>query len=272
MKTINSKDNKIYKICRELTAKKFRDKRGQYLIEGENLIEEALKNQEILRILLFREGFCAESELRRWDMACGVEKTVILEKRLFDCLAQTKTSQGIMAVVSKRVLEPDAFFTVLARRSSENMVILDQLQDPGNIGTIIRTADAAGYGGIIVIKGTSDLYAPKVVRAAAGSLFRVPVLFINDEKEVVRLVKSHGFKLVATCFDTKDYYCDVDLSNRIALIIGNEGNGISRVLIESSDCRVKIPMSGNIDSLNAAVAAGILMYESVRGSGWRHFL
>ena len=117
------------------------------------------------------------------------------------------------------------------------------------------------------MKGTADVYSPKVVRAAAGSLFRVPVVLINDNEELISFIKAAGGKLVATCFDTDRYYFEEDLTENVALIIGNEGNGISPDLIENADVKVKIPMTGAIESLNAAVAAAILMYEKVRASG-----
>ena len=145
-----------------------------------------------------------------------------------------------------------------------NFVVLDRLQDPGNIGTILRTADAAGYKLAVVMKGTADVFSPKVVRAATGSLFRMPVVFMDSEEELLEFTRAAGKKTVATCFDTDLYYYDVNLKENIALIIGNEGNGISETLIASSDVKIKIPMHGNIESLNASVAAGILMYEAVR--------
>ena len=144
-------------------------------------------------------------------------------------------------------------------------MVLDRLQDPGNIGTILRTADAAGYRLAVVMKGTADIFSPKVVRAATGSLFRMPVVFMDSNSELVEFTRAAGKKLVAACFDTERCYFDEDLTDNIALVIGNEGNGICKEIIESSDVKIKIPMHGNIESLNASVAAGILMYEAVRG-------
>ena len=114
------------------------------------------------------------------------------------------------------------------------------------------------------MKGTADVFSPKAVRAATGSLFRMPVVFMDSAHELAEFTRAAGKKLVATCFDTDRYYYDEDLKKNIALIIGNEGNGISGELIEGSDVKIKIPMYGNIESLNASVAAGILMYEAVR--------
>lgn len=255
MREITSKDNKIVKLCEQLSTRKYRDRLGLYLIEGENLIAEAVREGAEVETVLMRKGYEGLPE--------GLEsKTFVLEAKLFDKLACTDTSQGILAIVKKTEVSQDEF---IKNGAVGNFVVLDRLQDPGNIGTIIRTADAAGYSLVIAMKGTADIFSPKVVRAATGSLFRVPVVFMNDYDELVSFVKAAGGKLVATCFDTDRYYYDVDLTENVALIIGNEGNGISQELIDRADIKIKIPMAGTIESLNAAVAAAILMYEGVRG-------
>ena len=253
MRTISSKENKIFRLCEQLTHKKYRDRLGLYLIEGENLLEEAVKN-----------GAGIQTVLVRTDYGGGLfgmeDKVFCLTEKLFEQLSQTENSQGIMAIVEKTVLSRDRFID----KDGGNFVVLDRLQDPGNIGTILRTADAAGYRLAIVMKGTADVFSPKAVRAATGSLFRMPVVFMDSVDELMEFTRAAGKKLVATCFDTDRYYYDENLRENIALIIGNEGSGISRELIECSDMKIKIPMHGSIESLNASVAAGILMYEAVR--------
>ena len=260
MRTISSKDNKIFRLCQQLSHKKYRDKLGLYLIEGENLLEEAVKNGAEIKTVLARPDYGGSF----FGME---ERAFFLDGRLFEQLSQTETSQGIMAVVEKPKLSWEGFKNI----DGGNFIVLDRLQDPGNIGTIIRTADAAGYGLVAVMKGTADVFSPKVVRAAAGSLFRVPVVFMDDYDELVSFVKAAGGKLAATCFDTDRYYYDVDLRENVALIIGNEGNGISKELIERADIKIKIPMTGAIESLNAAVAAAVLMYESMRQRACREW-
>lgn len=255
MREISSKDNKIYKVCEQLLVRKYRDRLGKYLIEGENLIEEAVKNGAEIETVLIRPDYDK-------DLGGLAEKTFVLDGRLFDHIAQTETSQGILAIVSKPEFSKEAF---LSEQSGKNFIVLDRLQDPGNIGTILRTADAAGYGLAVIMKGTVDIFSPKVVRAATGSLFRMPVVSMASAKELAEFTGAAGKKLTATCLDARRWYYDEDLTHDIALIIGNEGNGISRDLIESSDIQIKIPMQGNIESLNAAVAAGVLMYEAMRG-------
>ena len=253
MREISSKDNKIFRLCEQLTHKKYRDKLGLYLIEGENLLEEAVKNGAGIKTVLMCRDY-------RGSLFGTEDKSFCLSDKLFEQLSQTETTQGIMAVVEKPELSPDRFLD----KGGGNFIVLDRLQDPGNIGTILRTADAAGYELAIVMKGTADVFSPKAVRAATGSLFRMPVVFMDSVDELMEFTRAAGKKLVATCFDTDRYYYDENLKENIALIIGNEGNGISRELIEGSDLKIKIPMHGNIESLNASVAAGILMYEAVR--------
>ena len=253
MRTISSKDNKIFRLCQQLSHKKYRDKLGLYLIEGENLLEEAVKNGAAIKTVLMCRDY-------RGSLFGTEDKAFCLSDKLFEQLSQTETTQGIMAIVEKPELSPDLFLD----RGGGNFIVLDRLQDPGNIGTILRTADAAGYELAIVMKGTADVFSPKAVRAATGSLFRMPVVFMDSVDELMEFTRAAGKKLVATCFDTDRYYYDENLKGNIALIIGNEGSGISRELIECSDLKIKIPMHGNIESLNASVAAGILMYEAVR--------
>lgn len=255
MSIIASKDNQIYKLCSKLTARKYRDACGQYLAEGERVIQDALKTRQKLVYVIMEEGYRPA-----FEFPCTA---VFMEKRLFQKIAQTAASQGILAVVEKHELNEEEFLEAIKRKSG-NVILLDRLQDPGNIGTIIRTADAAGYSGVMTIKGTADLYAPKIVRAAAGSLFRMPVFAAGSPQQAISLLEAAGKKILATGFDTELYYWDLDMKRDIGLIIGNEGNGISPELMRLAHRIIKIPMTGSIDSLNASVAAGILMYESLR--------
>ena len=262
MKLITSGDNQLYKAVARLKQKKYRDQKGKYIIEGPNLLSEALRNQEKIDFVI-KSSACNSADWKQILQNSG-EKLDILElsAELFRNLTDTEMPQGIIAVVSKRVYTEHDFFET--DRPGSNLIILDRLQDPGNIGTILRTADAAGYMGAVLIKGTGDIYAPKVVRAAAGSLFRIPVLFTDSAQETLSILRRHKRTILCTTPNCDRYYYDVPMNGNIALIIGNEGNGASQELLCNSDINVKIPMNGNVESLNAAVSAGILMYESVR--------
>ncbi len=253
-KRITSKDNPVYKDILRLSRKKYRDREQRYLIEGENLIREAAGCGAPVRSVLVREGSHFE------DILPG--EAFVIEQKLFDAAAQTVTSQGILAIVDKPSYEPEQIRGAVS--GGKNMLVLDRLQDPGNIGTLIRTAEGAGYGLIACIRGTGDVYAPKVIRAAAGSIFRMPVIQIRDNEELRDITSRLEKKLVVTSLDAEQPYYEADLARDIALVIGNEGNGVSRELEGMADRKIIIPMEGRLESLNAAVAGGILMYEALR--------
>jgi len=251
---IESKDNRIVRDCQRLSQKKYRDREKRYLVEGYNLVNEALSECAPLEAVILREG-----EPENADFPAD---TYVLRRDIFDAAAQTETSQGIMAIVRKP--EYDREYLSSHDSGEDNYVVLDRLQDPGNIGTIIRTAEGAGYKAVICLKGTGDVYSPKVIRAAAGSVFRIPIVQVEDGRELRELVTALNKKLAVTCLNNDRFYFDEDISKGVALVIGNEGGGCSPELIENADIKVMIPMKGRLESLNAAVAAGILMYESMR--------
>ena len=258
MREITSKDNKIFRHALSLKTKKYRDRYGEYLIEGPNLLKEALKEEIDVEAVFVRPEMTDEEAGIIEEGPELDRKTFILSNRLFDELKDTETSQGIVTVVRKRQ-DPSP-----KGRPGGNYVVLDRLQDPGNIGTILRTADAAGFDLAVFMKGTADPFSPKVVRSATGSLFRLPMVFVEDAEELTELVHSAGKRLIATAMDAEKAYYDCDLEKDAAIIIGNEGNGISPELMMRADEKIMIPMAGNTESLNAAVAAGILMYERIR--------
>ena len=228
------------------------------MIEGPNLLKEALKEGIETEAVFVRPELTSEETEILSGAAELEKKTFILSGRLFEELKDTETSQGIISVVKK---PPTAIPEV---SEGGNYVVLDRLQDPGNIGTILRTADAAGFELAIFMKGTADPYSPKVVRSATGSLFRMPIVFVEGPEELTELVHSRGKRLIATAMVADKAYYDCDLVRDAAIVIGNEGNGIDRELISRADEKISIPMEGNTESLNAAVAAGILMYERIR--------
>lgn len=252
MKNITSKDNPIYKKALRLTRKKYRDETGLYLLEGVKPLEDALGMGIRVSTVFLREG----SE-EKYEFPDSI--AIRLERELFENLSETRNSQGVIAVAEKKLYSRSAFAEAV---SDGNILIMDRLQDPGNIGTIIRTAEAAGYRGIMMSSGSGDVYAPKVVRAAAGSLFRMPVINVSGAAEAADIAEELGKRLVVTCLDAELSCFEADLTENIALVIGNEGSGVSEEFIKASHIKIKIPMEGSIESLNAAVAAGILMYQS----------
>src|SRR5665648_374190 len=176
---INSNENKNFKLCNQLAQKKFRDKLGLYLIEGPNLLEEAVNSDVDIKLVVLNEEMLATLKIPLKEGSYKGTEVIGMSEKLFEKLAQTEASQGVIGVIKKRCeTQEDVEKRILSK--SENVIILDRLQDPGNIGTIIRTAEASGYKGVIVLKGTADVYSPKVIRAAAGSVFRLSLIHISE--------------------------------------------------------------------------------------------
>ena len=261
MKVITSRENSTYKNACKLLRKKSRDQSGRYLLEGMKPLRDALESGLMIEKIFACEG----TDLPDW---IPEDRALYLEKTLFRALSDTVTSQGIIAVAEKPGLDAAAFLAAAAEGGAEtpgHIVILDRLQDPGNAGTIIRTAEAAGFSGILCVSGSVDLYSPKVVRSAAGSLLRMPVLTDVSEEETIRLMRESGRQLTVTALEEAEDCFAASVQGPCALVIGNEGRGVSPGFLAAADVRLTIPMAGKIESLNAAVAAGILMYRISRG-------
>jgi len=261
MNIITSSQNPVVKEIKSLKNRKYRDEKGLFFIEGTRFVREALlENADICKIAItdkFHDN-PPNKDLLDSIKHAGYE-ICILTERLFKEISDTENPQGILAVIRKKTY---SFERVLSESSF--ILFLDSLQDPGNLGTIIRTADAAGADGIILSKGCVDLYNPKVLRATMGSIFHIPVLQAADLVEAIGIVRAKGFGVYAAHLKGKVNYFDVDMKKRTAIIIGNEANGISEEISAQADMLVRIPMPGRAESLNASVAAGLLMYEVVR--------
>ena len=250
MKVITSRENNLYKQTAKLLRKKSRDETGQYLLEGTKPLRDALEMGLMIEKIFARQG----KEPEGW---IPEEKCVFLEPKLFDHLSDTVHSQGIIAVVRKPRQDRDSFL----QRAAGPVLVLDRVQDPGNAGTMIRTAEAAGFGGVIALAGSVDLYSPKVVRSAAGSLLRLPVLTDVTAQQLIAMARGSGRKIIVTALDEAEDCFEADQPLDGVLVIGNEGSGVCGELAAAADVRLTIPMEGKIESLNAAVAAGILMYQ-----------
>lgn len=250
-KIIESGDNKKYKLAKKLKQKKYRERFNAYLIEGVNLLEEAIKVNAPIEVIFICEGN---------EYKIDNENAFYLNKKLFKELSETENSQGVIAVINKTIWD----IKDLSLKEYDNVVILDSLQDPGNIGTILRTAVAADYRALFLLKGTGDIYSPKTVRATAGLINKIPIIEIDKEDDFIEYIKKIGIRLVATTPRGIEPYYERDLSKGVGLIVGNEGNGIRESLLKKADLYITIPMGNSVESLNAAVAASIIMYEAVR--------
>ncbi len=254
MEKITSAKNPRIQQLRELKNAKARRERGLFLVEGEVMIREALKCGLQLREAAAdenREAFAAELE----QMGARV---ILLNRSLLESICETQTPQGVCAAFS--CPEPVGLDKLPGR-----IVALDGVQDPGNVGTIWRTADAAGFEAVLLGAGSADPLSPKVQRAAMGSGFRLPYCPSGMLAEDLLKLRKLGYHVFASDLSGADFYARPDCGEKFVLVIGNEARGISDAVREAADCRVKLPMRGGAESLNAAVAAGIMMYELMRG-------
>ena len=236
---IKSLSNSQIKRVVSLHNKKYRDEYKEFFIEGEKTIKEAIKsNQKIKNIY-----YCPKMIDYKLDIP-GIEVTEEVIKKITD----VTTSQGIVAVC-----ETPQYLDF----KKDRILFLDRVQDPGNVGTIIRTADAFGFDAVFLSKGCADVYSPKVVRSTMGSIFHLPII----QNVTVEELKTIGNKIYSSTLETNNFLDKIEILPKFTLVIGNEGNGISEEIKNITDKFVKINMQGNAESLNASIAAGILMYE-----------
>lgn len=260
LEIIRSKDNKFLKHGKKLNIRKFRQEDNEFLIEGLRFVEEAVAADAHIKYCLLSESLKGDRASQLMDNMKNKNISVyMVEDELIDEICDTKTPQGIAAVVERHELSLD---DIISRGTF--LLIVDRIQDPGNLGTIIRTAHAAGVSGIVISNGTVDPYSPKVLRSTMGSIFNVPLTEFHDLSEVIGKIKGLGFKVYASSLNGSLPYYSETYSPKTAIIVGNEANGIDSEVIGQSDSLIKIPMPGGSESLNASVACGILLFEVVK--------
>ena len=255
MQVITSKENEIIKHIKKLSEKKYRDEKRQYIIEGIKMLEEAIQeNAQIEEIVLCEESV---KEIPK-ELISKIEKykCIYVAEKIYKTLTQVVNPQEIIAIIKKKEKTE-------VKYDEDIIVVLDDIQDPGNLGTILRTVDSIGLKQIIVSKGTADVYNPKVVRSTMGAIFRVNVIEVEDVKKVVKEMKQNQYKLVVTSLQTKNEIYDIDYNKKI-IVMGNEANGVSQEIQDMADEKVKIPMLGKTESLNVSIATGVVLYEYVR--------
>ena len=259
VRVVESKDNARLKELRKALAAAGRSAQGRVGIEGPHLLEEALRAG--LRVTTI---FVAQAAERLLDALRVPPETEILRlpAKLLDSALATETPQPIAALVEP----PDWSWPHIldARRKGAALIlVLAGIQDPGNLGTILRSAEAFGADGVVSLPGTVSAWNPKAVRASAGSVFRVPLLAVS-ERECLEELHEAGVKILATTVHAAQPAELVDMAGPVALVIGNEGNGVADDLAAKADARITIPCPGPVESLNAAVAASVLLYEAAR--------
>ncbi len=240
-----------------------RKKNKSFVVEGIKLTKEAALHGKLQKVYISEElqkqqwGACTQEEIEaEFDNA----KVEIVADSIFKGISETVTPQGILGVVTMPCYSLEDILT----DPRKSFLLLDDLRDPGNLGTIIRTAEGAGMSGVILSKESVDLFNPKVVRSTMGAIFRVPFIYVEDLPGTIHTMKERGISVYGTMMEGSQCYDSVDYTQPFGIVIGNEANGISQ---EVGDCltgRIRIPMEGKLESLNAAIAAAVVMYEAAR--------
>jgi len=253
---ITSVANERVKHIQQLQKKaRARQEQDCFLVEGARMAEETPRDRVVEAFA--SESFAAREENSALCRSLGAE---LVDDRVMAAMSDTRTPQGILLVVRRREASPEALLSA----PRPLIVVLERLQDPGNLGTILRTAEGAGVSGMILSADTVDIYNPKVIRSTMGSVYRVPFACAEDLPGAVRRLKASGVRVCAAHLAGSVAYDEEDYTGPTAFLIGNEGAGLSEELTSLSDCRVRIPMGGRLESLNAAVASAVLMYEAAR--------
>ena len=249
-------NSQLKQIAKFLRKRSEREEERVYVIEGRKMFFEVLEQAPELLVKAFwsQSGLSGLSEEEKALIsACPYEE---VSDDAFDSVAETVTPQGVLAIVKMPEYTPEEL-----SKSGKNLLLLETLQDPGNLGTILRTAEAAGIGGVILSSDSVDAFSPKTVRATMGAVFRVPFVYESDFPGTITMLKENGYTIYAAHLKGSVPYDEPDYQGSCGILIGNEGNGLSDEVTALSDVRIRIPMEGKAESLNAGVAAALMMYE-----------
>lgn len=262
MELIVSKSNDNVKFIRSLNEKKYRTKYNAFYLEGVKVTNEILDKNEAIDILFIAYSKSllistngGQALLNRISSLKNI-KVLEFEENIFKYMTDTVNTQGILVVmkIPKYSLENE---------ENKNIILLDKVQDLGNIGTIIRSCNAFGVDTILCTSGTADVYSPKAVRATMGGILNVKIIYL-DGIEKLNLLKKMGYKIATTSLKTQNSIDSIDYNNKYIFVMGNEANGVSKEIIDISDFVIKIPMSEKIESLNVGVATSIILYEQYK--------
>ena len=245
---IVSRDNKQYKFLKKLKDKKYRDQNNVFLAEGEKFLKENIHFSKIIINEAKYKYFEDKYNISKYD------NVLVLSENLFEQISTQETSQGILLIYSK-----------IAKRLDEikgDVIILDDVQDPGNIGTIIRTMIATNFTNLLLTKSSVDVYSPKVVRATMGGIFKVNVIY-SDRENILKFLKENRYNIIGTALqeDSIDYREVILNKNNNAYVFGHEGNGISKEILTQLDQKAIIPIYGDIESLNVSIAVAVFLYK-----------
>ncbi|GAB6987965.1 TrmH family RNA methyltransferase [Paenibacillus pini] len=257
---ILSTQNARVKEWAQLLEKKHRDKQHKYIVEGIHLVLEALRSDADIEIIAYDMECGIPQELRSLQNASDGAEWIGVSSAVLSKCTDTKTPQPVFAVIHKRIAD----FERLLENDHSLVVVLDAVQDPGNVGTMIRSADAAGADGVIVGRGSADIYNPKTIRSTMGSIFHIPVIE-GDLLDLIPQAQDKGARIISTSLQAQETCYQYDFSGSSAwILMGNEAQGVSAELQEMVDDSLIIPMGGQAESLNVAMAATVLLFEAMR--------
>ncbi len=258
MKEISSKDNKIIKYVSKLqTSAKFRREEGRFVAEGLRVCMEAVLSGAKVEILLISRSAYDKHKNELTDLLKCAKDVYLVSDKAIGAACETKTPQGVICVI--KTLDNNIDLDTI----NNKYILLENVQDPSNLGTVLRTADALGINGVIMTRDCCDVYSPKVCRGAMGALYRVPFLIINNAPEFIRTFNNKGRSFAAVVRNA-DNVATADFNGSALIAIGNEGNGLTDETINACSERITIKMCNNAESLNASIAAGILMWEMIK--------
>ena len=253
---ITSTSNPQVKNLLQLQKKsKVRNEEQVFIVEGLRMFMEVPQDQ-------VKKVYVSESLYNKKKEELHLERfpVEVLADKVFQHVSDTKTPQGILCVVKQRKYEIED----LISKENPHFIVLDNLQDPGNLGTIVRTAEGAGVTAVFMSNDCVDIYNPKTIRSTMGSIYRVPFVYVENVTDVIRQMKEHGIRTYATHLAGELAYDEPDYRTPSAFFVGNEGNGLRDQVAELADTYIKIPMAGQVESLNAAIAATVVMFEAGR--------
>ena len=253
---ITSTSNPQVKRLLQLQKKsKARSEENVFVVEGLRMFVEVTK-ERVEKVYVSETFYNKKKE----ELDFQEFPLEILSDSVFKHVSDTQTPQGVLSIVKQKKQELDELLCI----ENPHFMVLDNLQDPGNLGTIVRTAEGAGVDAVFMSKDCVDIYNPKTIRSTMGSIYRVPTIYIEDTVKLLELFKEKGIKSYAAHLEGKNSYDKEDYRGGTAILIGNEGNGLRDEVSEKADIWVRIPMEGQVESLNAAIAASVLMFEVAR--------
>lgn len=248
-------NKKVKNLVNLIQKAKARREQDVFITEGVKMFLEA--DPDKIKEVYVSESFFEKGIAKEKIEQCDYE---ILSDELFKKVSDTQTPQGVLCVMKQYHYGLEDLF----QKENPLLLILEDIQDPGNLGTMVRTAEGAGVDGIIMTKGTVDIYNPKTIRSTMGSVYRMPFFYTDDLLDVMKKLQEKNVKLYAAHLKGNQFYHQMDFQGATAFLIGNEGNGLKDETADAADVYMKIPMEGKVESLNAAVASVILMYEAAR--------